>query len=127
MSKLVEDIKSGLKGVKGAGDALRGEAMDATDQAFDNNHGDPSVTASRTKNRTIAEKGKADMHQMDEDIASREWDRKRQHESAAVANNTQAMNYGAAPSSGLGPKTTHVGGVEQPPNRTMGGGRGYGV
>ncbi|KAI1212123.1 uncharacterized protein F4807DRAFT_388252 [Annulohypoxylon truncatum] len=76
MSKIVEDVKTGLKGVRGAGDAIRGEFLDATDQAFDNNKNHPQTQASQTKNRTLAEKGKQDLRNVDEMFARREWERK---------------------------------------------------
>ncbi|KAG7404907.1 hypothetical protein Forpe1208_v015372 [Fusarium oxysporum f. sp. rapae] len=76
MSKLVDDVKSGLKGIRGAGDALRGEVLDATDQAFDTNPQHPETLKDRVDNRKIAEKGKQDMHDADNMIARREWEHK---------------------------------------------------
>ncbi|KAF4343554.1 hypothetical protein FBEOM_2463 [Fusarium beomiforme] len=76
MSKLVEDVKSGLKGIRGAGDALRGEVLDATDQAFDPNPNHPETLKDRIDNRTVAEKGKQDMKNADNMIARREWEHK---------------------------------------------------
>ncbi|KAI1391761.1 uncharacterized protein F4822DRAFT_104893 [Hypoxylon trugodes] len=75
MSKIVEDVKTGIKGIRGVGDAIRGEVLDATDQAFDNkNH--PETQSSQLKNRTIAEKGKQDVRNVDDMLARREWERK---------------------------------------------------
>lgn len=37
MSKIVGDVKSGIKAVRGAGDTIRGTAMEVTDQALDSN------------------------------------------------------------------------------------------
>ncbi|KAM0187734.1 hypothetical protein ACHAPA_012048 [Fusarium lateritium] len=76
MSKLVDDVKSGLKGIRGAGDALRGGVLDATDQAFDTNPNHPETLKSRTDNRGIAEKGKQDMKGADNMISRREWEHK---------------------------------------------------
>ncbi|KAF4956136.1 hypothetical protein FSARC_11666 [Fusarium sarcochroum] len=76
MSKLVDDVKSGLKGIRGAGDALRGEVLDATDKAFDTNPNDPSTLKTQADNRGIAEKGKRDLKGADEMFARREWENK---------------------------------------------------
>lgn len=72
MSKVVEDVKSGVKAVRGAGDALRGSVMEVADQAFDSNPSHPKTAAAQTKNHTLAEKGKQDMHVADAEIGARE-------------------------------------------------------
>ncbi|KAI8949789.1 hypothetical protein F4801DRAFT_580049 [Xylaria longipes] len=74
-SKIVDDVKTGIKGIRGAGDALRGNLMGATDQAFDNNQNHPETQASELKHQTIAQKGKADMQAVDDRLASREQER----------------------------------------------------
>lgn len=71
MSKVVEDIKSGLKGIKGAGDAIRGSTMEATDELFDQGANHPQSAASQTKNRALAEKGAQDAKLADSDIGQR--------------------------------------------------------
>ncbi|KAJ4172872.1 hypothetical protein NW754_003076 [Fusarium falciforme] len=76
MSKLVDDVKSGLKGVRGAGDAIRGEVLKATDQTFEKNPDHPTTVESRTENEAIAEKGKKDLRGADEMLARHEWKRK---------------------------------------------------
>lgn len=76
MSKLVDDVKSGLKGVRGAGDAIRGEVLKATDQTFEKNPDHPTTVESRTENEAIAEKGKRDLQGADEMLARHEWKRK---------------------------------------------------
>ncbi|KAI0105362.1 hypothetical protein F4776DRAFT_475378 [Hypoxylon sp. NC0597] len=76
MSKIVDDIKTGLKGIRGAGDAIRGEVLEATDQAFDNNQNHPETRASQAKNRVVAEKGKQDLRSVDDMLARREWEHK---------------------------------------------------
>ncbi|KAF3055115.1 hypothetical protein GL218_07729 [Daldinia childiae] len=76
MSKLINDVKTGIKGIRGAGDAIRGEAMEVTDQVFDNNPNHPETQTAQTKNRTIAEKGKQDVKNVDNMFAQREWERK---------------------------------------------------
>lgn len=72
MSKIVGDVKSGIKAVRGAGDTIRGSAMEVTDQALDSNSNHPETVASRAKNRSITEKGKQDMKIADEEVGLRE-------------------------------------------------------
>ncbi|KAK8005662.1 hypothetical protein PG990_011699 [Apiospora arundinis] len=72
MSKLVHDIKSGIKGVQGAGDAIRGSAMEVTDQAFDNRGNHAETQLSANKNRGITEKGKQDIAGVDHMVARHE-------------------------------------------------------
>ncbi|OTA99602.1 hypothetical protein M426DRAFT_324997 [Hypoxylon sp. CI-4A] len=92
MSKIVEDVKTGIKGIRGAGDAIRGEVLDATDQAFDNNQNHPQTQASQTKNRAIAEKGKQDVRNVDEMVGRREWERK-----GVSTTGTEGTGTGTAP------------------------------
>ncbi|KAI3317384.1 hypothetical protein HD806DRAFT_372318 [Xylariaceae sp. AK1471] len=82
-NKIVDDVKTGLKGIRGAGDALRGGVMEATDQAFDNNQNHPQTQASELKNRSLAEKGKSDMQAVDDRLA----DREREHEAKKLREN----------------------------------------
>ncbi|KAI1372510.1 hypothetical protein F4677DRAFT_432447 [Hypoxylon crocopeplum] len=76
MSKLVDDVKTGIKGIRGAGDALRGGVLEGTDQAFDNNSNHPETQAAQAKNRAVTEKGKQDVRNVDDMFARREWERK---------------------------------------------------
>ncbi|KAI1472146.1 uncharacterized protein F4812DRAFT_407639 [Daldinia caldariorum] len=76
MSRIVDDVKTGLKGIRGAGDAIRGEAMEVTDQAFDNDQTHPETQTAQAKNRAIAEKGRQDVKKVDDMFAQREWERK---------------------------------------------------
>ncbi|KAM5344170.1 hypothetical protein ACJ41O_012707 [Fusarium nematophilum] len=85
MPKLVDDVKSGLKGIRGAGDALRGEAMEATNNAFERDPNHPASLESRKENRAISEKGKHDMRGADEMFARHEWKRKGADPPADVA------------------------------------------
>lgn len=71
MSSVVKDIKSGLKGVKGAGDVIRGSTMEAADELFDQGANHPQTAASQTKNRALADKGAADAKMADRDIGAR--------------------------------------------------------
>jgi hypothetical protein len=75
MSKLGEDIKAGVKGIRGAGDVLRGEVLEATDKIFEKK-GDPRDVQAQARDRAITEKGKADLRGMDNMFARREWERK---------------------------------------------------
>lgn len=72
MSGIAQDIKSGLKGVKGAGDAIRGSVLQAGDELLDpkgSNH--PDTAASHAKNRAIADQGEAEAKAADHDIGAR--------------------------------------------------------
>ncbi|KAI1260368.1 hypothetical protein F5Y18DRAFT_256285 [Xylariaceae sp. FL1019] len=70
-NQIIEDVKTGIKGIRGAGDAIRGSAMGAVDQTLDN--GDhPTTQASELKNQSITEKGKQDINAVDDMVARRE-------------------------------------------------------
>lgn len=110
MSRLVDDVKSGLKGIRGAGDAVRGSVLEATDQAFEKNPNDPESVAHRQRDRAITEKGKADIRGADETIARHEWEHKASAEghgvnqaSTTVPSTTQqpAGQHGAPPPKGM--------------------------
>ncbi|KAK6070807.1 hypothetical protein SCUP234_00130 [Seiridium cupressi] len=81
MSNIGNDIKSGLKGIHGVGEALRGSVNEAADQALDTNTKHPAAQEwltlgagqeSQLKNRGVAEKGKADIAGADNMIARHE-------------------------------------------------------
>ncbi|KAI0441622.1 hypothetical protein F4803DRAFT_408722 [Xylaria telfairii] len=74
-SQIIDDIKTGVKGIRGAGDALRGNLMQATDQAFDNNQNHAATQASQRKHETLAQQGKSDMQAVDDRLAAREQER----------------------------------------------------
>ncbi|KAI0391880.1 hypothetical protein F5Y17DRAFT_460378 [Xylariaceae sp. FL0594] len=74
-NKIIDDVKTGLKGIRGAGDALRGEVLAATDQAFENRNNDTQTRSSELKNEAIRDKGKADMQAVDDRLAARERER----------------------------------------------------
>ncbi|CAJ2503366.1 Uu.00g107600.m01.CDS01 [Anthostomella pinea] len=119
MSKIIDDVKTGLKGVRGAGDAVRGGLMDATDQAFDNNSNHPQTQASQQKNQAIAEKGRQDVRGVDDMMARREWERedaKAAHHGAGV--DTAATAQGATIS---GQQPAHA------PNASSTGTTGHGL
>ncbi|KAI1750498.1 hypothetical protein F4782DRAFT_509259 [Xylaria castorea] len=99
-SKIVEDVKTGMKGIRGAGDALRGNLMQATDQAFDNSQNHPQTQASELKNQTLAQKGKTDMQAVDDRLATRE----QEHEARKLNNQAGlgVANNGAGAAKGVG-------------------------
>jgi hypothetical protein len=72
--KFTDDIKSGLRGIRGAGDAIRGTAMDAVDTAADSKEGE-------AHDRALVEKGVGDMRGMDQRFT----DRRAEHHVAGPA------------------------------------------
>ncbi|KAI3391923.1 hypothetical protein diail_6625 [Diaporthe ilicicola] len=68
MSKIAEDVKAGLKGIRGAGEAVRGGAMEATDELLDQNPNHPQTQVSQTKNQAIKEKGMQQLASADDTI-----------------------------------------------------------
>lgn len=94
MSKAVQDIKSGLKGIRGAGEAIRGGAMEATDQLFDQDSNHPQTIASQEKNRAIKEGGLREATGADRDIGSRHG-----------PNTTATVGTSAGTSTGMGTRT----------------------
>ncbi|KAI5459138.1 hypothetical protein BGZ63DRAFT_447654 [Mariannaea sp. PMI_226] len=77
MAHLADDAKTALKGIRGAGDAIRGEMLDAADRAFERDPNHPTSIATNAKNQAIREKGKADVRNVDEMFARHEWNRKK--------------------------------------------------
>ncbi|TRX90924.1 hypothetical protein FHL15_008129 [Xylaria flabelliformis] len=103
-SKIIEDVKTGMKGIRGAGDSLRGNMMQAADQAFDNNQNHPQTQASELKNQALAQKGKQDMQAVDDRLAARE----QEHEARKLNNQGLASNgAGAAKGTGHHPMPMH--------------------
>ncbi|KAI0424726.1 hypothetical protein F5Y09DRAFT_129709 [Xylaria sp. FL1042] len=96
-NKVVDDLKTGIKGIRGAGDALRGSLMDAADQAFDNNQNHPETQASKLEHQTITEKGKRDMQTIDDRLAQHEQKRK-----AAKSSQPGFTGNGAGAAQGTG-------------------------
>jgi hypothetical protein len=79
MSKTIDDVKAGVKGVRGMGDVLRGEMMGATDKVFESSGSKPGHEAdvrSQAKHQAIKDKGRQDIQGMDDMFARREWSRK---------------------------------------------------
>ncbi|KAI0450012.1 hypothetical protein F5B21DRAFT_492501 [Xylaria acuta] len=104
-SKIVDDVRTGIKGIRGAGDALRGNLMQATDQAFDNNRNHPETQASELKHETIAQKGKSDMQAVDDRLASREREREARKVNSNNNNNQAGLGLatnGAGAATGTG-------------------------
>ncbi|KAI1419754.1 hypothetical protein F5Y12DRAFT_195292 [Xylaria sp. FL1777] len=95
-NKIIDDVKTGIKGIRGAGDALRGNLMNATDQAFDNDQNHAQTQASSLKHQTIAEKGKRDVQAVDERLAEHEKKREaRKLDQAGLAGNGAGAAKGA--------------------------------
>ncbi|KAI4866471.1 hypothetical protein F4820DRAFT_248637 [Hypoxylon rubiginosum] len=76
MSKIVHDFITAIKGIRGAGDTIRGEVMDATDRVFDNKFNHTETEAAQAKNRAIAEKGRQEMRDADILIGRRDFEPK---------------------------------------------------
>ncbi|KAF4987716.1 hypothetical protein FGRMN_10212 [Fusarium graminum] len=107
MSKLVDDVKAGLKGIRGAGDALRGEVLDKTDQAFDTNPNHPETLKAQVDNKGIAEKGKQDMRGADDMIARREAEHRGVNPPAGTERPNESLNR--EPGTVLPGETSHYG------------------
>ncbi|KAF4499921.1 hypothetical protein FAGAP_3922 [Fusarium agapanthi] len=101
MSKIVDDVKTGLKGIRGAGDAIRGEVLDATDQVFDTDPRHPETLKDSADNRAIADKGKQDMRGADHMIARREWKKKGVEPPAHVQREDEKPLAADGPNEGL--------------------------
>ncbi|KAK7946417.1 uncharacterized protein PG986_010738 [Apiospora aurea] len=116
MSKIIDDVKSGLKGIRGAGDAIRGSAMEATDQAFDNDSNHPQTQLAQAKNRSITEKGKQDIAGTDHMVARHEQKHGKHTAGAAAAaeepvttGTTAAGTTTTAAGTGVGGATAETG------------------
>lgn len=105
MSNFLDDVNTGLKGIRGAGDALRGELMEAVDQTFDNNPSHPTTAAVTNKHHTIAEKGKADISAADEMVARHEQAHREKKAAKTGAAGAAFSNSGAQ--TGAAPVATH--------------------
>ncbi len=112
MSKIVDDVKSGLKAVHGAGDAIRGSTMEIADQALNSNSKYPETTASQAKNRAIAEKGKQDMRLADEEIGLRE--RERLADRGGIGSASAAPAHQPAVTTNTPASAPHAGGMTRP-------------
>lgn len=104
-SNTIKNVKAGLKGIRGAGDALRGKTMETTDQTFDSQPNHPETKSSSTKNRTIAEKGQQDVRYADEMLARHS---RKQEEQADEEAPVPAANYDEAPPGQPGPDFSGV-------------------
>lgn len=72
MTNIGNDIKSGLKGIHGVGETLRGTVNEAADQALDTDAKHPASQASQLEHRGTAAKGKAEVDGADSMIARHE-------------------------------------------------------
>ncbi|RFU25438.1 hypothetical protein B7463_g10900, partial [Scytalidium lignicola] len=89
---IADGIKGGVHGVHGAGEMIRGGAMEAVDNLFDEPGGEQ-------KNRTIADKGAAEMKRSENQV-------KGGHSTSSKLNQ------------GSGYSTTHTSGDEAPFSNT---------
>lgn len=96
MSKVARDVKAGLKGIRGAGEAIRGDAMEAADQLLDQNPNHPQTQASQTKNQAIKEKGKQQLAGADDAIGHRHGTRSKTAAVAAARGGGTAATVGTA-------------------------------
>ncbi|KAF7533792.1 hypothetical protein G7054_g6772 [Neopestalotiopsis clavispora] len=72
MSSIGKDIKTGLKGIHGVGETLRGTVNEAADQALDTNAKHPASQESQLKHQGTAAKGKAEVDGADSMLARHE-------------------------------------------------------
>ena len=72
MTRIVDDVKTGLKGIKGAGDTLRGGAMEAVDATFENRGNADAAAAAHGRNQGLMEKGRQDLGHVDQAISEHE-------------------------------------------------------
>ncbi|KAI0173005.1 hypothetical protein GGR52DRAFT_572810 [Hypoxylon sp. FL1284] len=93
MSKIVENFMTVIKGIRGAGDTIRGEAMDATDRVFDNRFNHTQTEAAQAKSRALAEKGRQEMRDADVMFGRHDFDPK----DAAKTEETSSAQDSTAP------------------------------
>ncbi|KAF3004542.1 hypothetical protein E8E14_001524 [Neopestalotiopsis sp. 37M] len=70
--RVTNDIKTGLKGIHGVGETLRGTVNEAADQALDTNVKHPASQESQLKHQGTAAKGKAEVDGADSMLARHE-------------------------------------------------------
>ena len=93
---LVGDIKSGLHGIHGAGEALRGGAMEALDGIFHKHEGEE-------RNKEIAERGLAEIRGGEAGIEGRHQHNPAVGQGSHLANANASVTVPAQPSAGVGP------------------------
>lgn len=114
--KIAKDIKSTLHGIRGAGDAIRGTAMEAVDAAAHSKEGE-------ARNRAIAEKGAVDVKSADQRFG----ERRAEHHTVGPAAGTHDAGHGAMGTATGGLPATAggqtgaggAGGVHGVPERTI--------
>lgn len=102
MSSIAQDIRSGLRGIKGAGDAVRGKILEAGDEILDpkgSTH--PDIAAAQAKNRAITEQGAAKAREAQKDIGARH--------GASAASDTQTGTADVGATKDLDATTTTAG------------------
>lgn len=96
MSKVADDVKAGLKGIRGAGEAVRGGAMEATDELLDRNPDHPQTRVSETENQAIKEKGKQQLASADNTIGHHHGTRSKTAAAAAARGGAPPAGGGTA-------------------------------
>ncbi|KAI1765665.1 hypothetical protein GGR53DRAFT_254138 [Hypoxylon sp. FL1150] len=117
MSKYIQDFITAIKGIRGAGDTIRGEVMDATDRVFANKFNHKETEEAQAKNRALAQKGRQEMRDADLLIGRHDFDPK--EEPAATATpagatpTTTTTTTAATPGPALPPRTTPAATVDE--------------
>jgi hypothetical protein len=115
--KFTDDVKSAFRGIRGAGDAIRGTAMEAVDTAADSKEGE-------ARNHALAQKGVNDMEGADQRFGQRREEHHTVGPAAgtagqhAVTGNTATTGIGAGSGAVTG-SDAHAGTVpgQMPPAR----------
>jgi hypothetical protein len=116
MPKAVDQFKAGLKGIRGAGDVLRGEFMEATDRLFEKKN-KPKDPVTRSKHNAIIEKGAQDMRGAGGIFARNKWAQKGMTHPHDAQNDPATTTAPAAPTTEAHPEARHEG--ELPSHRPV--------
>ncbi|KAI6086444.1 hypothetical protein F4821DRAFT_259910 [Hypoxylon rubiginosum] len=106
MSKIVHDFITAIKGIRGAGDTIRGEVMDATDRVFDNKFNHKETEEAQAKNRALAEKGRQEMRDADLLIGRHDFDPKDEPATVATPTATTTTTTTDTTTTATGPAPT---------------------
>ncbi|KAI1827591.1 hypothetical protein F4861DRAFT_491887 [Xylaria intraflava] len=109
-SNTIKDLKTTIKGIQGASEALRGEALATLDRALDPDPNDPQTRAAAEKNQAIADQGKRDMQALRDRLAGQ----KGQPDEVEGVKESQPQSQ---PQSQPGPRSGNVSGAGKGPYR----------